>query len=198
MMAYLDTVSSAAPPHGGAYNTSPVRIGVALEDRARRIVAWRVFLIDPPGGTFLDQAWMDRYGVTCGFPDPDAESAVAVGLQLSVLLASAGFVVSHFPTFHMKQLGQLIEINPHWVTADTCKLSQVDCAIPAKIGRAFKAPKLTEALEHYTGAPLDIAGMGWLDAGLAFLNATRCVYWGSQRLGIPPDPIGTQPQGWDL
>ena len=65
MIAYLDTVSSAAPPHGGAYNTSPVRIGVAAEDRARRIVAWRVFLIDPPSGTF-------------GFPERHADRLLGI------------------------------------------------------------------------------------------------------------------------
>jgi hypothetical protein len=198
MIAYLATVSSAPPPHGGAYTTSPVRIGVALEDQANHIVAWGVFLIDPPSGTFGDPAWMSRYGVTCGFPDSDAIDISDASVQLIGLLASARIIVAHHSPFHSSQLRHVIGDSLAFVPANTLKLCTLDCAIPASRGKMLKAPKLTEALEHYTGAPLNIAGLGWMDAGLAFLNATRINYWGSQRLGIPPDPIGSQPQGWDL
>lgn len=191
MLAYLNIVTSAAPARKGEYHTSPVAVGIAVEDDGA-IVRTCLFRIEPMAGTHVDAAWMARYGVG----NDDAREAVTperANAMTREALTGVGPIVSFFAQFHMRNLDKILGMSTPFMHETKCAMKSATllCGIPSSRAGLLKDPSLIEARRHFTGkqGPITFPDTPWRVSMLGTLTAVREVWHGVLALDIPDEPI---------
>lgn len=199
-IAYIDTVSTAAPVHSKGPDKKPweahaMRIAIALE-KDREIVGTLLALVEQPEGVALDRDWCRRYGIADNLPGDEGEHISVVANNASVLLGAAKVFVAQSAAFHRDVLSGLLqdaqmEGAREWAPwYDTMHEANAIVGAVNALGRR-KAPNITESYKFFTGETLPlIATLPWRLGALSQLNAVRTVYWGLQGWGRPEQPIG--------
>lgn len=196
-IAYIDTVSTAAPVHSKGPDKKPwdahcLRVAISLEED-RAIVGTLLGLVEQPDESRIDRDWCRRYGIADNLPGADGQPAFLLAHEASKLLDNA-LCVCQSHAFHRDVLAGLFadagfagpEVAGHYDTMQEAR-SMVNAV--TVLGKP-KAPNIGESYKYFTGETLPlIATLPWRLGALAQLNAVRAVYYGIQGWGLPKEPI---------
>ena len=193
-LGFLNMISSAAQPRKGEQHlVGVVGFALAVDDESGAIVRQVVRRVKLLPERDTDSGWTARYGVNILAPAEDAIEPAQAAAEAISALEGVTQIAAHFVVFHREQLRLMIDdgglrfdilTDLDWF--DTMHKSTAICAIPGKVGRAFKPPSLAEATHALTGEhlrPLD--GLSWQEALLMNLSAVRAIY---HRLHGRPTP----------
>lgn len=204
--AYLDVVSTATPDRvpNRPWRGHVIRVSCALEE-GRKITAKVNLQVKPEPGWEVHPAWCRRYGANAGHAMDSGRAVREVAESVWMLLDTADVIVCHSAAFHTGLIAQMMvdaglakTYSPESLRArayDTMAMTAEDCRIPSTNPRAFKQPRLPEAVQHFTGEmPPDIAadGMPWWKAGLVQMTSLRTVFWAKHRWGIAPEILAQE------
>lgn len=197
-IAYIDTVSTAAPVHSKGPDKKPwdahaMRIAISLE-KDREIVGTLLALVEQPDESRLDRDWLRRYGIADNLPGDDGEAAAVVANNAGVMVNGA-LCVAQSAAFHRDVLSSLLQnyalggtLIMNWY--DTMHEANAIVGAVNALGRR-KAPNIQESYKHFTGEAMPyLVGLPWRLGALSQLNAVRVIYYGLQGWGRPEQPIG--------